>query len=30
MVASGRLMLDVNDDERAVNSEFYVVTVTRQ
>ncbi len=30
MPASGRLMLGVNDDERADNSGFYVVTITRQ
>ena len=30
MPASGRLMIGVNDDERADNSGFYVVTITRQ
>ena len=30
MPVSGRLMLGVNDDERADNSGFYVVTITRQ
>jgi hypothetical protein len=29
MPVSGRLMLGVNDDERADNSGFYVVTITR-